>query len=297
MNPPSEFSCAAIGLGCATFGREIDELASFALLDHAYEYGIRHFDTAAAYGAGVSEQILGRWLASRRPVDIVIGTKAVPPYGPTALEMSIEQSLRRLGREAIDCFYLHRWDKTLGDDALAVLDQACRRGRLGRLGISNLTPVALADTLARQRELALAPFGVLQCNQNYAVSEMDQAMTEVVSVHRMEVVTFSPLGAGFLTGKHRGGVVPGSRFDLVPGHQAIYFQPAAQRRLERLHTVAAGSGHPPEHLALAWALRRPGVSTVLIGGRTTAHLDQALAARDFKDRAALAALAETTVSA
>lgn len=297
MNTPPESSCAAIGLGCATFGREIDEPASFALLDHAYEHGIRHLDTAAAYGAGVSEQILGRWLASRRPADIVIGTKAVPPYTPAALETSIEQSLRRLGRETVDCFYLHRWDETLGDGALDILDRARQRGWMGRLGISNLTPVALARILARQQERVQSRFSVLQCNQNYAVSEMDRAMADVVDSHRMEVVTFSPLGAGFLTGKHRGGVVPGSRFDLVPGHQAIYFQPAAQRRLERLHAVAADRGHAPEHLALAWALRQPGVSTVLIGGRTSAHLDQAFAARDFKDRAALAALAETPADA
>lgn len=287
-----ESTSGAIGLGCATFGREIDERASFVLLDYAYEHGVRHFDTAAAYGAGVSEQILGRWLASRRPADVVIGTKALPPYDPAMLEGSIEQSLRRLGRGTVDYFYLHRWDATLGDGALEVLDRARQRGRMRRLGISNLTPVALRGLLARQQECALSRFGVLQCNQNYAVSEMNSEMTDVVNAHAMEVVTFSPLGAGFLTGKHRGGVVPGSRFDLVPGHQAIYFQPEAQRRLERLHAVAVGRGYLPEHLALAWALRRPGVATVLIGGRTTAHLEQALAARDFTDEVAMAALVE-----
>lgn len=297
MNALSEPPGTVIGLGCATFGREIDEPASLALLDYAYEHGVRHFDTAAAYGAGASEKILGRWLASRRPAEVVIATKAVPPFAPSELEASIELSLRRLGHETVDYFYLHRWDASLIDGPLEVLDRACQSGRVRRLGISNLTAVALAGSLARQQELALTRFSVLQCNQNYAVSEMDQAMTNVVNTEGMEVVTFSPLGAGFLTGKHRSGVVPGSRFDLVPGHQAIYFQPAAQRRLERLHAVAADLGHAPERLALAWALRQPGITTVLVGGRTTAHLDQAFAARDFKDRAALAALAETAVNA
>lgn len=231
LTPLLNHRAPPIGLGCVTFGRKIDEPASFALLDHAYEHEIRHFDTAEAYGAGVSEQILGRWLSSRRPAGIVIATKAVPPYAPAALETLIEQSLRRLGRRTVDCFYLHRWDETLGDDTLDVLDRACRQGRMRRLGISNLTPVALAGTLARQQARALSRFSTLQCNQNYAVSEMDQTMTNVVNTHGMEVVTFSPLGAGFLTGEHRGGVVPGSCFDMVPGHQAIYFQPAAQRRL------------------------------------------------------------------
>ena len=68
-----------IGLGCVTFGREIDEAASFALLDHAFARGVTHFDTAAAYGGGASETILGKWLASRKPEGITIATKILPP--------------------------------------------------------------------------------------------------------------------------------------------------------------------------------------------------------------------------
>ena len=92
MSPkPATFS--RIGLGCVTFGREIDEDASFALLDHALERGITHFDTAAAYGGGASETILGKWLASRKPVNITVATKILPPYD----WMDITDSLRRLG--------------------------------------------------------------------------------------------------------------------------------------------------------------------------------------------------------
>jgi 1-deoxyxylulose-5-phosphate synthase len=71
---------ARIGLGCVTFGREIDEASSFVLLDHTLERGVRHFDTAAAYGAGASEAILGKWLASRKPKGLTIATKILTPY-------------------------------------------------------------------------------------------------------------------------------------------------------------------------------------------------------------------------
>jgi len=285
-------SLAALGFGGATFGREIDEAASLALLDYAWAQGVRHFDTAAAYSSGASEKILGAWLRARRPEGAVIATKAIPPYTAEALAASIDGSLERLGRPRVDIYYLHRWDASLGDDGLRVLDAAVKAGRVGALGLSNVTPADFGAVLDRQAALGLAPFRVLQCNHNYAVSELDGPMQALRAKHGFAVVTFSPLGAGFLTGKHRDGVVPGSRFAIVPGHQAIYFKPEAQRRLERLHAVAARTGHPAEHLALAWALRTPGVGTVLVGGRTPAHLDQALTARAFADVAALAALEE-----
>ncbi len=279
-----------IGLGCVTFGREIDAGAAFALLDHAIARGVTHFDTAAAYGAGASEEIVGAWLASRRPRGLVVATKALPPYAAGPLTASVESSLRRLRAATLELFYLHRWDATLTDDTLALLDTFMRAGKIRALGISNIGAGQLAAVLERQRALGLAPFRVLQCNQNLAVSELDAPMRAGCAAHGLRVVTFSPLGAGFLTGKHRAGVAPGSRFALIPGHQAIYFQPAARARLDRLLALAARTGHPPAHLALAWALHRPDVAAVLVGGRTPAHLDQALAARAVDDAPLLAEL-------
>jgi aryl-alcohol dehydrogenase-like predicted oxidoreductase len=104
------------------------------------------------------------------------------------------------------------------------------------------------------------------------------------------IVTYSPLGAGYLTGKHRGGVQPGSRFDVAPGHRDVYFNPTCERRLEKLAEVSARTGQPMAHLALAWALHRPGISSVLIGGRGPAHLDQAFAALRLDDPALFAEL-------
>lgn len=283
-------SLAALGFGGATFGREVDEQTSLALLDSAWARGVRHFDTAAAYSDGASERILGTWLKTRRPAGAVVATKALPPYTAAGLRASMAGSLERLGLARVDIYYLHRWDASLGDEGLRVLDEAVKAGRIGQLGLSNVTPADFGAVLDRQATLGLTPFRVLQCNHNYAVSEFDAPMQAVRARHGFSVVTFSPLGAGFLTGKHREGVVPGSRFAIVPGHQAIYFKPVAQRRLERLHAVAVRTGHPPEHLALAWALRTPEVDTVLVGGRTPAHIDQALAARACADARALAAL-------
>ncbi|HBJ88326.1 MAG TPA: hypothetical protein DDZ88_31620, partial [Verrucomicrobiales bacterium] len=106
----------------------------------------------------------------------------------------------------------------------------------------------------------------------------------------ISIVTYSPLGAGFLTSKHRRGVESGSRFEIIPGHQQVYFHEAASQRLAQLEAVAKRTGHSQAHLALAWALHQPGIDIVLIGGRSPAHLDQAFAALEFDDPAILAEL-------
>lgn len=259
-----------IGLGCVTFGREIDEAASFALLDHAWERGVRHFDTAAAYGGGASETIVGKWLASRKPQGITIATKIVPPFD----RIDIGPSLKRLGVEQIDLLYLHQWHEA-ALQAGPVLDELECSGRVKALGACNFTLEQLKATGPR--------FSVVQNNQNLAVSDVDDAFRDYCAANNIAIVTYSPLGAGFLTSKHQGGVQTGSRFDLVPGHQDVYFHESAYRRLARLEAVAARTGHSQARISLAWALHQPGIDIVLVGGRTPAHLDQAFDALAFND--------------
>lgn len=266
-------SASRIGLGCVTFGREIDEAASFALLDHAFARGVTHFDTAAAYGGGASETILGKWLASRKPEGITVATKILPPYD----RIDITPSVRRLGVDQIDLLYLHQWH----DTALQA-GAALEKLPVKRFGASNVT-------LDQLRALGTR-FRVIQNNHNLAVSDVTDALRDYCAANATAIVTYSPLGAGFLTGKHQNGVLAGSRFEIVPGHQNVYFHDAAYQRLARLEAVAQRTGHSQAHLALAWALHQPGIDTVLVGGRTPAHLDQAFAALAFDDATLLTEL-------
>ncbi|MFN0075607.1 MAG: aldo/keto reductase [Prosthecobacter sp.] len=257
-----------IGLGCVTFGREIDEAASFALLDYALERGVRHFDTAAAYGGGASETILGKWLTSRKPEGITIATKILPPYD----RIDITPSLKRLGVEQIDLLYLHQWHAT----ALQA-DSALKGLPVKQFGASNFTLEQLKTVGPR--------FSVVQNNHNLAVSDVSPEFRDYCAANEIAIVTYSPLGAGFLTSKHQTGVQLGSRFDIIPGHQDVYFHEAAYQRLARLEAVSKRTGHSQAHLALAWALHQPGITSVLVGGRTPAHLDQAFAALAFDEPA------------
>lgn len=291
---PANLRVSRIGLGCVTFGREIDEAAAVQMLDGACERGINFFDTASAYSQGASESIIGRWLASRHPAadSLIVATKILPPYEPVRIAEMVSASLRRLGLAAIDLLYLHRWDATAELlDALATLDALVRDGKVRALGASNYNLPQLEAALVLQEQHGLARFSVVQNNHNLAVRDVSAELREFCAARQIAIVTYSPLGAGFLTGKHQHGVQPGSRFDLIPGHQDVYFHEQSYRRLARLEAIAARTGHSQAHLALVWALHQPGIASVLVGGRTPAHLDQALAAMAFDDPALLAELA------
>jgi aryl-alcohol dehydrogenase-like predicted oxidoreductase len=284
---PAALPVSQIGIGCVTFGREIDEGSANALLDHALARGVRLFDTAAAYGQGASEAILGRWLTSRRPSGITVATKILPPYD----RANIEASLKRLGVDHIDLLYLHQWHPTAESaEALRALDALVCSGKIRALGASNFNQEQLQAVLAAQQQQGLTRFSVVQNNHNLAVSDVSLKFRAFCATEGIAIVTYSPLGAGFLTSKHQAGVQPGSRFDLVPGHQDVYFHEVAYRRLARLEAVAARSGNAQADLALAWVLNQPGIASVLVGGRTLAHLDQAFAALHFSDAAVLAEL-------
>ncbi len=293
---PARLPVSAIGCGCTTFGREIDEAAAHIFLDHAQANGITFLDTASAYGSGngESEAAIRSWLESRQPAanSVVIATKILPPYTPKEMQASVDLSLQRLGIEAIDLLYLHRHDDSADSvESLAALDALVRSGKVRSLGVSNYTQAQLKAAFALQDEHGLTRFAALQNNFNYAVRDVGPGYREYCDEQNVAVVTYSPLGAGFLTGKHkRESVESGSRFDIVPGHQDVYFHDEGWSRLARLEQIAADSGHSQAHLALAWAMHQPGIDSVLVGGRTPAHLDQALAAQAFDDAEIFAAL-------
>jgi aryl-alcohol dehydrogenase-like predicted oxidoreductase len=289
----TDLRLGALGLGCVTFGREIDQAASFAMMDHAVAHGITSFDTASAYGGGASERIVGAWLAQRRPPPntILVATKLLPPYSPASLREGMAQSRQRLGLDTLDLLYLHRWDPTVSAPAvLETLGGFVRDGTVRALGASNFTAEQLEQAIVQQRAAGLPTFRVLQNIHNFAVEGIDGRQRAICQREKVAIVTYSPLGAGFLSGKHHAGVAAGSRFAIIPGHQNIYFHEQPRRRLAELERIAAESKHPPTLLALAWAMHQPGIASVLIGGRNTGHIDQALAALAFDPRELFAKL-------
>lgn len=283
-----------IGLGCVTFGREIDEHDAFRLMDYAVANNIALFDTAAAYGSGASEKIVGNWLKQNPTLrkSVCICTKIIPPYTAQQIHQSVNDCLIRLQTGYIDVLYVHRWDEQLANyESWLALHALLQQGIIKNIGVSNFNYSHLVNTLIL---LADKPESIkihyLQNNHNLAVSDIGADIKMLCKENDIRIVTFSPLGAGFLTGKHLNGVQKSSRFDIMPAHQNIYFTPQAQSRLSKLMEVSARTGYPPEFLAMAWATHQPEVYAVLGGGRTPAHLQLAIDARHFYDEQIFAEL-------
>lgn len=287
---------SALGLGCVTFGREIDEAASFAVMDQALARGITLFDTAEAYGAGASETVVGRWLQARGTRDrIVLATKVSGHLTAERILTSAEASLHRLQVEQVDLFQLHRFDPDVPfNEMLEALNQVVVRGWAKAIGCSNFAGWQLAKALWQQDVHGWARMESVQPNYNLVERDIELELLPLCADQEVGVVTYSPLGAGFLTGKYFPDAAPSAetRFGRLPGHQSIYFKPMGWRVLENLRAQSAATGIAMHHLALGWVLRQPGITSVLVGARTPAHLEQAFTAQTMQlEPELLAALA------
>jgi len=279
------FQVSSLGLGCVTFGREIDEATSFAVMDHALQLGINFFDTAEVYGAGASETVVGRWLQARGTRDrIVLGTKVNGTLTAERVLSSAEASLRRLQVDQVDLFQLHRFDPgTPLAETLAALAEVVDRGWARTIGCSNFAAWQLCKALWQQDKHEWPRFESIQPNYNLVKRGIEQETLPLCADQQIGVVTYSPLGAGFLTGKYRENTPPpvGTRFEQLPGHQSIYFKPSGWRVIEGLRAQSEITGISMAHLALAWVIGQPGVTSVLVGARNTAQVDQAFEAEEM----------------
>ena len=275
----SDLHVSSIGLGCVTFGREIDTVASFRVLDRACEQGVNLLDTAAIYGSGASEEVLGQWLCDRNVREsFVLATKVSGRLTCENIVRSVENSLRRLGTDRIDLLQAHAWDdQTPLDETLEAFHRLVCQGKVRCCGVSNWQPDQLDRALTIAQEYGWKPLQSVQPIYNLVDRRIEEELLGFCSDRRLGVLTYSPLGAGFLTGKYRrdAAVPAGTRFDVIPGHQDIYFTDDGFRVMEALESAAGDGGLSMAHLALSWVLRRDGITSVLIGARTPGHVDQA----------------------
>jgi aryl-alcohol dehydrogenase-like predicted oxidoreductase len=282
----SNKSPSAIGLGCVTFGREIDKNASFQMMNFAASAGITLFDTSPSYAKGLSEEIVGSWLSKYPSISrkIAVSTKIQPPFDPGNISESVDQSLRRLKINTIDILFLHRWDVAVETPAtLKSLDDLQKSGKVRMLGASNFNINQLERIIELQKIYGFHTLKFLQNNNNLVIRDVNRELENFCQSNDIKIITYSPLGAGFLTGKYKSGVKEGSRFSVIKGHQDIYFNETSFKKLDKLEELSIRTGYKPLYLALAWALHRPNIASVLVGGRTTEQLEQALSALHFNN--------------
>ena len=278
----TDLQVSSIGLGCVTFGREISPETAFGVMDHALERGITLFDTAEAYGQGRSEEVMGDWLKDRGQRDqVVLATKVAGKLTRERVLSSAEASLRRLKVETVDLFQAHNWSEGVPlDETLDALQTLVKQGKARYIGCSNYEAPQL-DTALRQLDANGWPrLESVQPNYNLVTRDIEQALAPLCAEHEIGIISYSPLGAGFLTGKYRqnGPIPAGTRFDVIPGHQDIYFSDENFRKMEALRTISEAEGCSMVQLAMAWVIGQPGITSVLVGARNTGQVDQAFEA-------------------
>jgi aryl-alcohol dehydrogenase-like predicted oxidoreductase len=277
--PPIALGCGNFGgVGSAPelFGHGLTRDQAYALMDAAWELGITHFDTADAYGGGRSEQAIGGWIASRgvRPQ---ITTKTFNPMQaggdqglkPERIARQLESSLERLGIDQVDLYLAHDYDPDVPlSDSLAAFDNAQRSGTIRSFGVSNFDAQQLAAAVAGGTPQAV------QNNYSLLVRQDESELLPLCSQREVAYIAFSPLAGGWLTGKYRRGqpFPGGSRMTQRPEPYRQFLDGSTFDALERLEAIASGRGTSLAALALAWLLGRDGVTQIVIGPGSPAHL-------------------------
>jgi L-glyceraldehyde 3-phosphate reductase len=268
-----------------------------AVLRHAFDRGITHFDLANNYGppAGSAETNFGRIMREDlRPYrdELVISTKAgydmwPGPYGEWGsrkyLLASLDQSLARMGLEYVDIFYSHRFDPdTPLEETLGALDSAVRQGKALYAGISSYSAQRTEQAVHIMRELG-TPLIIHQPSYSLLNRWIEEEVLDVLGQEGLGTIVFSPLAQGMLTDKYLDGVPAGTRAAEGRFLTADMLDEQTLAHVRALNEIARERGQSLAQMAIAWTLRDARVTSALIGARTTAQLDDSLGALERLD--------------
>ena len=286
------FTVSAIGLGCMNFshayGAPPPPEVSEALIHRALDLGCTLFDTAALYGFGTNEVLVGRVLKAHRH-EITLcskggmagesfpdGVKRVIDGRPATIRRHCEESLARLGTDVIDLYYLHRWDKSVPiEDSVGMLSDLVRAGKVRTIGLSEVS----ASTLRKAH--AVHPITAVQTEYSLWSRNPEIAVLDACRELGASFVAFSPLARGFLTGQLRD--VSGFAANDIRRHMPRFTPEnyaANLKLLDGYMAVVKDVGCSPAQLALAWLLNKAPHLIALPGTQNMAHLEDDLAGSD-----------------
>ena len=286
----------AISLGAwETFGGYRGEEIARACLYRAFDLGITHFDLANNYGRppGNAETVVGTILRDMPRDELIISSKAgyymwPGPYGEWLskkyLVASLDQSLKRLGLEYVDIFYAHRPDpETPLEETMAALDLIVRQGKALYVGVSNFPGAHFENAVAVTERMGLTPITIHQPRYNLLDRRPEYDLFDHTLRAGAGIITFSPLAQGFLTSKYLGESVPeDSRAAAWWGKESVDEVLSADKldKIHRLNAIAQRRGQTLAQMALAWNLRHPAVTSVLIGASKVSQIEENVAALD-----------------
>lgn len=290
----------ALILGTATFGGgneffkkwgETDVKEATSMIDASLELGCNMFDTADAYSAGLSEEILGKAIAGRRD-KMILSTKTGMPMGDgpndigTSREKiirSCEASLKRLGTDYIDLYHLHSFDaRTPIEEMLHALDTLTRAGKIRYFGVSNYSGWHLMKMLALADQHGFARPVINQAYYTLTDREFEWELMPLAIDQNVGTLVWSPLAGAQLTGKVGRNKKPEEGSRAAAGASWATDQEKLYRITDVLEALEKETGRSIPQIALAWLLSRPTVSGIVIGARNVAQLRDNLAATELK---------------
>lgn len=278
-------------LGCMMFGDVTPEDESLAIIRAALDAGINFLDTADKYGAGASERTVGKALAGRRD-EVVLATKvglAVDRTGPNAsglgrkhIREAVEASLKRLGTDYLDLYYLHSFDRaTPLEESLGALDDLVRAGKVLYVGVSNFRAWQLMRAWGLQELHGWDRLAAVQPLYNLANRDAETELLPACAAMGIGVCSYSPLARGVLTGKYQAGQEPPPESRAARGNVRLMqteYREANFALAEHVGALAQQNGCTPSQLALAWVMANRLVTAPLIGPRTMAQFEDNLGA-------------------
>lgn len=278
----------AISLGAwETFGGYRGPEIARDCIFGAFNLGITHFDLANNYGRppGRAEIVVGRILGEMPRDELIVSTKAgflmwPGPYGQgcsrKSLLASVDQSLQRLGLDYVDIFYAHCFDaETPLEETLGALAQIVRQGKALYAGLSNYSGPQLEEALGLVRQLQLAPVIVEQSSYSLLNRGIESDLLPAAAHAGLGVVAFSPLAQGLLSEKYLNGIPHDSRAaKMWTDEQRAVLGPPMQGKISKLNELATARGQTLPQMALAWILRRPEITTTLIGASDVRHVEE-----------------------
>ena len=283
-------------LGMMSFGNAsdrpwvLDEDAAEPIVRAAVDGGITFFDTADTYSNGASEVATGRLVAKMLSRDeVVIATKVFMPVTPGEnggglsrkhILAGIDASLKRLGMDYVDLYQIHRWDsRTPIEETMGALHDVVRAGKARYIGASSMFAWQFAKAQHAADDNGWTRFVSMQPHYNLLYREEEREMIPQCVDQGVGIIPWSPLARGVLAGNRtREGEKRTTRSGTDPFTDYLYSQPTDFDVVDRVAEIATTHGVPSAQVALAWLLRRPGVTAPIVGATKLGHLEDALAA-------------------
>ena len=282
----SGLTLSRLGLGTMTWGRDTDTHEAADQCRAYIDAGGNFIDTAASYGDGDSERVIGGLIGTLvQRSDITISTKAgvsihsgerVIDNTRRSMIAELDKSLSRLNTDYVDLWQVQQWDpRTPLDDTLSALDYAYSSGKARYVGISNFAAWQIARTATIQESnTAKAPIAVAQSEYSLLNRSVEAEVLPCADEIGVGFIAWAPLGRGVLTGKYRNGIPSDSRAAAphFVNHVRPYLDIRSSKIVEAVAVAAEGLGYSPLEVSLAWVRDAPGVTSSIVGARTGAQL-------------------------